>query len=251
MSGIAQYGQLGKAAQFQLSDRYLQASKVGNLIGFVVALAAFGWVIAHPPIFGLPEPQAVDENIPVTMELWEAPPEDLPVFEEISELGPIPEPVPIPDPEPEPEPEPAPEPERAPEPLPAKKPPPPKPIAKPKAKPAPRPLAPEVTEAAAPAAVPKATEGDSRKFVSAFLRLVENSKFYPNEAKRQNITGTVKVRVSFNSAGEITGTSLVPGEYHAVLGQAALATVSKAKGRWKPRAGAPDALVVPIAFKIR
>jgi protein TonB len=160
----------------------------------------------------------------------------------------------MPETTPIPEPDPAPEPEREPDPVPAKRPPPPKPKAKPKAKTAPRPEPPKATEAAASAALPapaQAGPGQSDRFVADFLKVVEKSKFFPHEARRHNVTGTVKVRVSFNGAGEITSISLMPGEYDPILGQAALKTMDKAKARWKAKAGAPDSLVVPIAFKLR
>ncbi|MDR0620389.1 MAG: energy transducer TonB [Deltaproteobacteria bacterium] len=254
MSGLVQYGHFSGTVQYQHGDRYLQASKIGNLAGFALALVLAGWLFTHPSVFGPQAAQQAPESPPIMMELWEEPPEPVPVavpappvFEEVTEPEPIPEPVPIPDPDPPPEPE------RAPDPVQAKKPPPPKQKAKPKAQAAPRPETPKVTEAAVPAATPgpKPAPNESKRFVSDFLRLVEKSKFYPNEAKRDNITGTVKVKVSFNGVGDITGISLVTGGHDPILGQAALKTMEKVKARWRGKAGAPDSLVVPIAFKLR
>ncbi|MDR1677183.1 MAG: energy transducer TonB [Deltaproteobacteria bacterium] len=259
MSSFAQYGQLNKTANFQLSDRYLQASRLGNIIGFALMLLTVIWLITHPDVFGLPQEAQVAENQPIMVELWEEPPPiepvvvpEPPALEEIAE----PEPVPVPEPEPLPEPVPIPEPEVTPEPVPErileqiKKPPPPKPKSKPKPKPVPQATA-APAEAAAVPAPPRADPDASRKFISDFIRLVEKSKYYPNEAKRENITGTVKVKVIFNGSGEITGVSLVSGNYNPILGQAAISTLNKVKGRWRARAGAPNSLVVPINFVLR
>jgi TonB family protein len=86
--------------------------------------------------------------------------------------------------------------------------------------------------------------------VSEFLRLVERSKYFPHEARRDNITGTVRVRVSFGSGGQITAVNLT-GDYPAVLGQAALTTMDRVRSRWPGKAGGPDSLVVPIAFRLK
>lgn len=239
--GHARYGLFGAAATAG-RDRYLQASRIGNYSGLALAMALAAWLVAHPGI-AWPPPAGVPERTAITVSMWEAP-EEAPVdFGEITAPEPIPEPAPMPDFVPPPEPE------RVAEPVPAKKPPPPRPKVRPRAQPAPGPASPQAAEAAVPAA--PVAQADRDKFVAGFLRLVERSKFYPGQARRDNLTGTVRVRVSFSPLGEITGVSLAPGDYDPVLGQAALATMEKVRGRWKARPGAPGSLVVPIAFRLR
>jgi protein TonB len=198
---------------------------------------------------------AAPRTMAITVEIWEdraEPQAAPPVFEEVSELEPLPEIAPMADLDP------VPEPERIPDPVPVKKPPPPKPKARAKVQSAPMIPSPVAAEAAAPAVAtravtttPKANPNESKKFISDFLRLVEKSKFYPNQARRDNVTGTVKVRVGFTAQGEINSIALVPGDYDQVLGQAALSTMEKVKSRWRAKSGAPNSLVVPIAFKLR
>ncbi|MDR2387845.1 MAG: TonB family protein [Deltaproteobacteria bacterium] len=252
MSNVVRLGHFSGPVKFQASDRYSQASKIGNLLGFLMALGLLAWFITHPEIFSPGEPLAPPQDLAITVELWadqpaleaEASP---PLFEEIPEMEPLPEMAPIADLDP------ALEPERVADPVPVKKPPPPKPKANPKVPTAQRTPAPLATEAAAPAAVaaPKANPNESKKFISEFLKLVEKNKFYPHQARRDNLTGTVKVRVSFNGQGQISGLALVAGDYPEVLAQAALSTMEKVKSRWPAKPGAPNSLVVPIAFRLR
>jgi TonB family protein len=89
------------------------------------------------------------------------------------------------------------------------------------------------------------------KFVADFLRAVERSKFYPAKARREGLTGTVKVRVTFDRQGRVGPVTLIDGDYPPELGQAALETMSRAARRWSPRDGAPEVMVVPIGFRLK
>jgi protein TonB len=89
------------------------------------------------------------------------------------------------------------------------------------------------------------------RFIADFLRVVEKNKFYPPKAKRVGLTGTVKVRVTFDRQGRVGQITLVAGDYDPELGQGALETIRRAAGRWRPRQGGPEVLVVPIGFKLR
>ncbi|MDR1083473.1 MAG: TonB family protein [Deltaproteobacteria bacterium] len=246
------YGRPEPAGRFQAGDRYPEARRLSNLISLGLAAALTFWLFAHPPGQGGDQAPVILDQTPVTVELWEEPP---------PEPVPAPEPAPSVEPEPEifPEPESEPEPVHEPEPVPEPAVKPVKAKVQPKAKPKSNPK-PVVTAAAPPVqeakggqdgqAAPGGDPDESRRFVSEFLRLVERSKFYPHEARRDNVTGTVRVRVRFGSGGQITAVSLI-GDYPAVLGQAALTTMDRVSSRWPGRAGGPDSLVVPIAFRIK
>jgi|GEM_PF-6590188 len=224
-------------------DRELDSSRLSWLINLAVYLALGGFFLVRAD-FLMTEIATTPEPEPLAIELM-----DIPVMAPVPEIIPEPEVTPEPQTIAEPleelqrEPEPAPEPE----PIPA-----PKPKPKPKTK---KPEAPvreaqKTTPAPAPAkamAAPKKTNN----FISKFTRAVEKSKFYPKAARQAGLTGTVKVRVTFNSQGLITGAYLIPGNYPPALGEAAMTTINKVKSRWAPREGGPAALVVPISFRLK
>jgi TonB family protein len=211
-------------------------------------MAGIVWFFTHPDIFSPSQSLPADKTIQVTVELWEEPPvviPDAPLFDEVTSPEEIPVPVPVP------EPDPAPIEERVPDPVSARKPPPPKQKPSLRAQTAPKPVATGSSEAVDMPTPPRTDSDASRRFISDFLKLVEKSKYYPGQARRDGITGIVKVRVSFSSAGDITGMSLLPGSYDPVLGEAAMTTIDRARSRWKAKAGGPGSLVVPIAFRIK
>lgn len=220
------------------------ASILSTLICVLFYLAAFAYIIIGPGF--MQTPLASNENLPISIELLE-----------ISNLAPVPEEIPEPEAEPqaetepklETEVEPLPEPEAIPEPKPKPK---PKPKAqKPKRQETPKQNK-DITAQTAPAA-PKAASSPKGKasFISAFTKEVQRCKYYPKSARQAQITGTVKVRVTFDAQGRISGASLVANNYHPSLAEGAMTTINKVKSRWGPKEGGPASLVVPINYEIR
>ncbi|MDR1049923.1 MAG: TonB family protein [Deltaproteobacteria bacterium] len=244
--------------RYLFADRYRQASRLSSLFGLAAGLTLAGLFILRPP--DLWETEAFPPDpAPITMEIM-APPPPPPVIEEIiAEPPPEPLPAPVvpmdlsPPEEVVPEPiedknslvEPEPEPEKKERPRPRERPGPPRPVVSEAAAP------PAETPVPAATAAPRAGGARERKFVREFLRLVEKSKFYPNEARRAGLTGTVKVRVGFDGGGNISGVSLVQGDHDPVLGQAALTTMERVRSRYSPKEGSPDSVVVPIVFQLK
>ena len=99
-------------------------------------------------------------------------------------------------------------------------------------------------------AAPNTSKLNSDQFINNFLTLVEKNKYYPKNARRAGLTGTVKVKITFDANGKITSAKLAPGNYHQTLGEAALATIEKAKRHWNPAGGGPQSLTIPINFKL-
>lgn len=233
-------------------DRYAEATRYSHLACLITTAVAVMFFVVNPNLFISDSPVADPELISVEYMEFSPPapdplmlPEDQidpyvepdPTFEpdpiiEPDEFDPLVEPDPFFEPEPEPSPNPVlkkeiPKPKKAP------------PKAKPEAK-----AAPAAAQASAPA------RQSAPNFVSDFVKVVQRCKFYPKSARQAGITGTVKVRVSFDGQGGITNYSLVPGDYHASLGEGAMATMAKVKSRWQPKGGGPSSLIVPIAFRI-
>ncbi|UQZ88036.1 hypothetical protein C4J81_01905 [Deltaproteobacteria bacterium Smac51] len=219
-------------------DRRRDASRWGAALSFAFYLGLGLYLCCNPKIFAAHVGPTEPEPILIEMVSF-AEPE--------SKAAPIPEE--LPEPEPPPATEPAPEPDPIPVPAPQPKP-------KPKKETRPKPTqAPERKEApakSAPAPAPAAPSREAQdKFASDFVKAVEKNKFYPKEARKAGLTGTVKVKVTFDGQGFIRSASLLPGSYPAELGEAAMATIEKVKKRWAPKNGGPSSLTVPIGFRLR
>jgi protein TonB len=248
---------LNLAQIFPDKDRYQQASRFGSLMSLGLFVALGLWLTLNPlnfqgaanpnlnptfialELFEPPEPEIFEPTIPVP------PPEDI-----VPEL-PEPEPI-IAEPEPEPD-----EPELIPFTPKIVPPPPPEKPKEVKRTPVvvtvPQVAATEPQNTEAVTSEPTVTVSASQQeaFISAFLKTVEKNKYYPNEARNKGLTGQVKVRVTFDGQGLISSIELVDGDYPVVLGQGALKTMQTVKKRWPAKLGAPNALVVPISFKLR
>lgn len=218
------------------------ASILSTLICVLFYLAVFVYIIFSPCFMSAP--LASNENLPIAIELLE-----------MVNLAPVPEEIPEPEaeppiePEPEPEVEPLPEPEIIPEPKPKPK---PKPKAqKPKQQETPNQNKNKPTQTASAAPQAASSPKGKANFISAFTKEVQRCKFYPKSARQAKITGTVKVRVTFDGQGRISGASLLSGNYHPSLAEGALTTINKVKSRWGPKEGGPVSLVVPINYEIR
>jgi protein TonB len=225
-------------------DRYQQASRFSSLLSVALFVSMGVMLLLNSVRYvepGLPE----SSTDLLELEIFEPAPEPVPIPEEVPIEEPIEEPKPeevieqtLEEPDPEPfalEPKPPP-PEK------------PKVVKKKEVKP-PTPV-PRPASAAnpAPTMVVGPTADEQNKFVSDFVRMVERNKYYPREAKRQGVTGQVKVRVSFSPDGAVTSVSLTGGDYPPILAQAATQTMLTVQKRWKPRPGAPPSLTVPISF---
>jgi len=222
-----------------------------------------------PPQEPEPEPEQVLE------------PDPAPETEQVPEPEPAePEQVPEPQPEPEPEPDVKPMPEVAPEPIPLAREVEVKPKPKPKPKPArsPRVAAakgePRRTKPPAPGAPGPATEegpsvpavGGDRGVTSAtraalegdYLRglqqAIARNRFYPHEARRDEVTGVVVVAFSIQSDGRLGEVRVAKGSGAEALDQAALETLRRL-GSYRPiPAGIGRtrwAVRVPIVFNLR
>ena len=231
----------------KIRDRHREASRLSTALSFGANLTLGFYLLANPQF--LTVQMTVIEPEPISIEVIEMiPPAPEPVV--VPEPEPVVEPEPIIEPGPIVEPKPVVEPAPTPKPAPVPK---PKPEPKPAPKPKPKALPPKAESKPAPAPAKAAAPAKAKasNFVGDFVATVERSKFYPKAARQAGITGTVKVRVSFDGSGQITGYSLVSGSYHPSLGEAALSTMAKVKGRWKPKGGGPSSLVVPIGFRLK
>lgn len=220
-------------------DRELDSSRLSWLINLAAYLVLGGYLWAGAGVL-MTEINTIDAPQPLAIELV-----DIPVITPAPEDTSEPRFLEEPREELPPEREPEAEPQAAPAPK-------PKPKPKPKAK-KPGPPEQEVSKAT-PAPTPAkavAAKKNSDNFITEFTRAVERNKFYPKAARQAGLTGTVKIRVTFNRQGLITGASLMPGNYPPALGEAAMTTINKVKGRWSPKEGGPSALVVPIGFRLK
>ncbi len=94
---------------------------------------------------------------------------------------------------------------------------------------------------------------DYNLFVKAFLQSVQKRLYYPRNAQRAGIYGTVKVSIRFSAEGSIISYQLVSGDYHTTLGEAAITTIDNVKAVWKPplAPGNAQTIIVPIVFSLK
>jgi TonB family protein len=156
-------------------------------------------------------------------------------------------------------------PQRPETPAPAQSPSPAKPLAKPLAEPLAEPMPAAVETVAETAAVevytepaaPAVTEAapaptDINSFIGEFRAVIQETLYYPKNARRAGITGEVKVRVVFSADGYVLSYELLEGKYHKSLGNAALTTLEDVRAKWKPplEPGSEQAVIIPIIFEI-
>ena len=193
---------------------------------------------AAAPAHAEPETQVVEPTMdppaveapPVEEPPVEAPPVEPPAAESMpTEVPPQPPPPPEPAPEPPPEPKPEPPPRPAPQPQPA----PPKPRPQPAPRPATAateaqaqpPVAPTPVQAAAPAP-PAPISATWRASLSSWL---QQNKTYPEAARARGDQGSAAVRFTVNRDGQVSDVALVRGTGSALLDDAVLALLNKAR----------------------
>ena len=213
--------------------------------------------LAHAGFLRAPEIKLAPENKVTVLQIMPmpAPPEPLPFVEEYSPQviepsdplpAPEPKPKPVEKPKPQPSPKPTPNPVQAPQPVDTR------PAVESEGG-APTYSA-EPVKAAGPPAAQQMSQGDYDKFLSSFLYKVKQELYYPKAAQRGNISGTVKVSIVFDANGNILSYKLAGGgNYHKLLGEAALKTIEQVKSVWKPpiAPGHQQTIVVPVVFELK
>lgn len=231
-----------------------RASRTAFIICVLAPITLF--MLAQAGWLRLPDVKPVPESKVTVLQIIPMPPlpEPLPFIEEYSpqvikpsELlaAPEPKPKPVEKSKPQPSPKPAPN-------LTEAKPVPPQPVVQSEGG-APK-VSAEPVKAAGPPERPQMTQSEYDKFLSAFLYKVRQELYYPKAAQRGNISGTVKVGVVFNANGHILSYKLADnGNYHKLLGEAALKTIEQVKLVWKPplTPGHQQAIVVPVVFELK
>lgn len=114
---------------------------------------------------------------------------------------------------------------------------------------------PAANDAAGPAAT-QASQGTGRattqrlmaQWGSGVQRAIERRKRYP---RGTHASGTVRLRLTLNGAGQLTGIGLAASSGHAALDQAAIAAVRAARYPAAPEAlgPGPHAFTVPLSFR--
>lgn len=230
-----------------------RASRTAFVICVLAPITLF--VLAHAGWLRIPEVKLMPENKVTVLQIIPMPeptPPVMPIEEfhpqliEPSELLPAPTPKPKPVEQPKPKPTPAPT---------------PKPVESPpvetfpavEAAAAPNVSAEPVKAAGPPVQPQQMSQGDYDKFLSAFLYKVKQELYYPKAAQRGNISGTVKVSITFNASGNVVSYKLAGGDYHKLLGEAALKTIEQVKAVWKPpiAPGHQQTIVVPVVFELK
>lgn len=231
-----------------------RASRTAFVICVLAPITLF--VLAHAGWLRIPEVKLASENKVTVIQIMpmpEPPPPVLPIEEfqpqVIEPSVPIPAPVPKPKPVEQPKPKPSPAPT-------------PKPVESPPVETSPAPQqaaapnysAEPVKAAGPPAQSQQMSQGDYDKFLSAFLYKIKQELYYPKAAQRGNISGTVKVSITFDAGGNIASYKLAGGgNYHKLLGEAALKTIEQVKSVWKPplAPGHQQTIVVPVVFELK
>lgn len=231
-----------------------RASRTAFIVCVLAPITLF--VLAHAGFLRAPEIKlAPEKQVTVLQIIPMPPPEPLPLIEEfhpqvIEPSDPLPAPTPKPKPVEKPKPQPSPKP--TPNPVEVPKPTPPQPAVESEGG-APK-VSEEPVKAAGPPAQPQMTQGEYDKFLSAFLYKVKQELYYPKAAQRGNISGTVKVSIVFDANGHILSYKLAGGgNYHKLLGEAALKTIEQVKSVWKPplAPGHQQTIVVPVVFELK
>jgi periplasmic protein TonB len=158
-----------------------------------------------------------------------------------------PTPEPEKDPEPEPEPEKKSEPEPEPEPTPV-----PRPIPKPKPKP--KPVKKIKKHRQEQMQQKEKIAGSLKKrdaYLSDLIRRIERKKFYPRVARRRNLQGNIRVKLSVRCNGSITNLRVNGG--HKLLESAAAKAVRNAAPFPRPPSGigCPLAINYSMRFKMQ
>ena len=176
-----------------------------------------------PPVPEIPVVEPTTEPTPLEVPPPVEPPAAEPMPHDPAPAEAPPEPVPPPEPKPEPPPRPAPQPKPAPP--------------KPRPQPAPRPataateaqaqppVAPTPVQAAAPAP-PAPISATWRASLSSWL---QQNKTYPEAARARGDQGSAAVRFTVNRDGQVSDVALVRGTGSALLDDAVLALLNKAR----------------------
>ena len=65
------------------------------------------------------------------------------------------------------------------------------------------------------------------KYITMVRNIIEKKKFYPFVARKRELEGSVTIKMTIKSTGEIIGASIIKASVHKILNEAALATVHK------------------------
>jgi TonB family protein len=96
------------------------------------------------------------------------------------------------------------------------------------------------------------SQSELDEFINSFLLLVQKHLYYPKNARKAGISGTVEIKIFFDAGGEIENFEIAGGNRRKILAEAALKTLETVKSDWRPQGLVKkQAIVVPVYFELK